>query len=138
MSRYLCMRWSELPEVLPWHAHEAFKRLLLKQIIQMTNDNCSIPIHGPRPPLPKYGFNKLSTTNRSQVPSQTGTSTYRLNTSEPQSLGSKRRQNLTPTDSEPPPKKPRHKTQNDVEENPDPLAKFVQNLANDVLCTDCE
>ncbi|GJJ05832.1 hypothetical protein Clacol_000019 [Clathrus columnatus] len=51
MGGYLCMRWSGFPEFSPVHCHEVFKRLFLKEIFRMTNEDKPIPIRGPRPPL---------------------------------------------------------------------------------------
>jgi len=52
MGTYLGKRWLQFPDIYPYHAHEAVKRLLLKEIIRMADEEDPIPIQGPRP-LPK-------------------------------------------------------------------------------------
>ena len=52
MGTYLGKRWLQFQDISPYHAHEAVKRLLLKEIIRMTDEEDPIPIQGPRP-LPK-------------------------------------------------------------------------------------
>ncbi|GJJ08993.1 hypothetical protein Clacol_003214 [Clathrus columnatus] len=51
MGQYIAMRWSRFPDAPFWHSHEAFKRLLLKEIFRMTKDHNSVPIRGSIPPL---------------------------------------------------------------------------------------
>ncbi|GJJ08988.1 hypothetical protein Clacol_003209 [Clathrus columnatus] len=65
MGRYICMCWSRFPDVPFWHSHEVFKRLLFKQIVQMTNANDPIPIQGHRPSLNPTPFDASDTTSES-------------------------------------------------------------------------
>ncbi|GJJ11348.1 hypothetical protein Clacol_005580 [Clathrus columnatus] len=125
MSQYICMRWLEFPEVIPWHPHEAFKRLLLKEIIRMTDGNCPIPIKGPRPPSKKVS-DKLSGTSSSQVLSQPGPSIPEL-----QPAGSQKRPHSESPDHSRPFKKPR--TEILVEDHSNSFEKFVENIASDTL-----
>ncbi|KAF8581035.1 hypothetical protein K439DRAFT_1662505 [Ramaria rubella] len=48
MAAYVSMRWMRFPTAPTFHAHEAFKRLLLKEIVRMTRDGRPIPIQGAR------------------------------------------------------------------------------------------
>ncbi|KIJ27542.1 hypothetical protein M422DRAFT_784867 [Sphaerobolus stellatus SS14] len=48
MCMFMSMRWSRYPPMPRHYAHEAFKRLLLKEIVRMTMANDPIPIEGPR------------------------------------------------------------------------------------------
>ncbi|GJJ11293.1 hypothetical protein Clacol_005525 [Clathrus columnatus] len=128
MSQYICMRWSEFPEAISWHPHEAFKRLLLKEIIRMTDDNCPIPIEGPRPPSTHTDvFSELSATGSSRVSAQAGSSAHKPPIPEPHPAVTLKRPNSVPLNHPAPRKKPR------TEENSNLFAKFVENLANDTL-----
>ncbi|KAF8581021.1 hypothetical protein K439DRAFT_258862 [Ramaria rubella] len=48
MAAYLGIRWLSHPDAPPCHSHEALKRLLLKEIVRMTQEGKPIPIRGPR------------------------------------------------------------------------------------------
>ncbi|GJJ08991.1 hypothetical protein Clacol_003212 [Clathrus columnatus] len=46
MGQYIAMRWSRFPDAPFWHSHEAFKRLLLREIVRMNKRNDPIPLWG--------------------------------------------------------------------------------------------
>ncbi|GJJ09008.1 hypothetical protein Clacol_003229 [Clathrus columnatus] len=96
MGQYLCMRWSRFPNIFPLHCHEAFKRLLLKQIFRMTVEDKPIPIQGPRPP-------PLIVTDKEKRSDKPGTSR--------QSRKSQKRRSSTLVESGPPHKKQRRRRQ---------------------------
>jgi len=92
MGNYLGKRWLQFPDISPYHAHEAVKRLLLKEIIRMTDEEDPIPIQGPRP-LPKkeskdrgdsrvYTVNTGSQSNTNHS-SQAGSSTSQRSSKRP-------------------------------------------------------
>jgi len=109
MGSYLGKRWLQFPDISPYHAHEAVKRLLLKEIIRMMDEEDPIPIQGPRP-LPKkeskdrgdsrvYTVNNGSQSNTNHS-SQAGSSA---------SQKSSKRPSQEPAENNRPKKKPRRR-----------------------------
>ncbi|KAF8587755.1 hypothetical protein K439DRAFT_1544714 [Ramaria rubella] len=71
MGSYMSVKWLRYPTTPTYHAHEALKRLLLKEIVRMTAEGTSIPVQGPRPlaaTTPSTG-SKLTAVVTSLVPS---------------------------------------------------------------------
>jgi len=109
MASYLGKRWLQYPDVSPYHAHEAMKRLLLKEIVRMTDESDPIPINGPRP-LPTEGdvtlprFWPISNTN-------TNTNTTGNSSTQASSVGSRassKRLLDDPVEDRKPPKKAKY------------------------------
>jgi len=48
LGAYLSQRWSDYPTAPKWHAHEAFRRILFRNILRMTEKGVEMPLGDPR------------------------------------------------------------------------------------------
>jgi len=111
MATYLGKRWLQYPDISPYHGHEAMKRLLLKEIVRMTDESDPIPINGPRP-LPTEGDTTLP---RFWPVSNTNTSVTGNSSTQVSSVGS-RTSSKRPLDDPVEDRKPPKKTKCNVDE----------------------